>query len=768
VLAGVVFLTSMTLIVPAVYSKAVAGSVKQVSLPAVTALSAAQQERELSLTTLAHAGGGLPELLAQQQKTRRLFAQMEAALGPTLSMAPEPMKQQVAHLNTYVNQISAIQGQVDSGTITTGQLNNFYNGLLDTSTGLFDTQARIVPDVTATQKAITATWAFRASDLQSRDASLIADWLATGQIAPGDYTQFISQTGAYHAFLQTAGPYLEPAVQNEYRQLESSQAWKNVIADETQLQFHGPGNGRNLPAVNLAEWESDSNQVSAKLTQLTLDEANDVSTLTVSNANSQLWTASLESLGAILLVIGTWRFARWQANRLADQSLVARLTRLHDDAENLATVGLQDITDRLLRNERVDTEAEFPRLDYGVDEIGQLADAVNDANRATIEAVRVQAATRMGVTRVFQAIALQSQVLIHDAVAQLKDLEHDLGNQPSLLSKAFGISHLMVQLRRHSDDLVVLGGGEPGVRYRNPEPLTNVLYTAKAEVKDFRRVRIEIADEDISIVPAAIADTTHLLGALLDNATTFSRDDTIVEVSAVEVPNGIAVEIVDQGVGMKPDQLVQTAEMMQDPPEFDVMALQEDPRLGLFVVSRLAMRHGITVSFEKSRYGGVRVTSLLPNDMLVHAGSGPVTNGIEPLSSAREERRAPREESPVETNGTHSPSSAVTALLSPQSGAERLGILEDQEGSAGSGSETEAGAVTQPSGGEKTDSSLPPLPQRRRMTHRVEDLQDSLGQPDGTEESPDSLEDQAQRRINSLLQFHEGTSLGRQQPDEGV
>jgi hypothetical protein len=46
------------------------------------------------------------------------------------------------------------------------------------------------------------------------------------------------------------------------------------------------------------------------------------------------------------------------------------------------------------------------------------------------------------------------------------------------------------------------------------------------------------------------------------------------------------------------------------------MALRADSSLGLFVVARLAAKLGITVTFDPSRYGGLRATVLIPTQHL--------------------------------------------------------------------------------------------------------------------------------------------------------
>ncbi len=57
-------------------------------------------------------------------------------------------------------------------------------------------------------------------------------------------------------------------------------------------------------------------------------------------------------------------------------------------------------------------------------------------------------------------------------------------------------------------------------------------------------------------------------------------------------------------------------------PQFDVVALADDLRLGMFVIARLATRHGIAVTLRSSPYGGTTAIVLIPHDVVVPRTSG--------------------------------------------------------------------------------------------------------------------------------------------------
>jgi hypothetical protein len=144
-----------------------------------------------------------------------------------------------------------------------------------------------------------------------------------------------------------------------------------------------------------------------------------------------------------------------------------------------------------------------------------------------------------------------------------------------------------------------------------------LIRSAISEAEHYARVRVA-AVPDVTVVGGAAADLIHLLAELVDNATSFSPPAAPVEVRGNLVGRGLAIEIEDQGLGVQPDQLERFNEMLYNPPDFQMMALAVEPRLGLFVVARLAAKHGIRVTLTSSTaYGGTMVVVLVPTSLLV-------------------------------------------------------------------------------------------------------------------------------------------------------
>ncbi|TMR21013.1 hypothetical protein ETD86_16750 [Nonomuraea turkmeniaca] len=92
---------------------------------------------------------------------------------------------------------------------------------------------------------------------------------------------------------------------------------------------------------------------------------------------------------------------------------------------------------------------------------------------------------------------------------------------------------------------------------------------------------------------------------------------------------GIMLSISDSGIGMTGEELAQANQRLIDAPTVDVSVSR---RMGLFVVARLAHRHGIRVQLRPHGSGGLTAMVLIPESLLgtqapTTAGAAPATAG---------------------------------------------------------------------------------------------------------------------------------------------
>ncbi|MDQ1043420.1 nitrate- and nitrite sensing domain-containing protein [Streptomyces sp. V4I2] len=297
------------------------------------------------------------------------------------------------------------------------------------------------------------------------------------------------------------------------------------------------------------------------------------------------------------------------------RGLVVELVSLRNGALEIARRKLPEAMRKLRAGEEIDVQAEAPPGPPAEDETGQVAEALATVHRAALRAAVERAELASGISGVFVNLARRSQVLVHRQLSLLDSMERR-SDDPNELSDLFRLDHLTTRMRRHAESLIILSGAAPGRAWRMSVSLTNVVRAAVSEVEDYARVEVRQLP-DASVVGAAVADLTHLLAEIIENAAQFSPPHTRVRITGEPVGNGYAVEVEDRGLGMGKETLAEANRRIE---QSETLDLFDSDRLGLFVVSRLAARHGIKVHLRTSPYGGTTAVVLLPTSLL-HAGA---------------------------------------------------------------------------------------------------------------------------------------------------
>ncbi|MFD5847598.1 sensor histidine kinase [Streptomyces chartreusis] len=296
------------------------------------------------------------------------------------------------------------------------------------------------------------------------------------------------------------------------------------------------------------------------------------------------------------------------------RGLVVELVSLRNSALEIARRKLPEAMRKLRAGEEIDIRAEAPPGPPAEDEAGQVGEALGTVHRAALRAAVERAELASGISGVFVNLARRSQVLVHRQLSLLDSMERR-SDDPNELSDLFRLDHLTTRMRRHAESLIILSGAAPGRAWRMPVSLTDVVRAAVSEVEDYARVEVRQLPET-AVVGAAVADVTHLLAELVENAAQFSPPHTRVRVIGEPVGNGYAVEVEDRGLGMGKETLAEANRRIEQSEALDLL---DSDRLGLFVVSRLAARHGIKVHLRTSPYGGTTAVVLLPTALL-HSG----------------------------------------------------------------------------------------------------------------------------------------------------
>jgi signal transduction histidine kinase len=234
-------------------------------------------------------------------------------------------------------------------------------------------------------------------------------------------------------------------------------------------------------------------------------------------------------------------------------------------------------------------------------------------------------------------LARRNQSMLYrqlEIINQLEEKERD----PDALGELFELDHLATRVRRNAESLLVLSGEVPSRVWDAPVPLREVVQAAIAETEDLARIQFTV-DERLSVVGNSVTDITHLLAELVENAVRFSPPETQVTIGVrplSQPPGAQVVTIEDWGLGMPPERVQETNQLLAHPPEVDLSVAQ---RLGFHVVARLARRHGIEVSVTPTPGSGLTAIVVLPPSLFAVS---PVADPVPGAASARHSASVPR------------------------------------------------------------------------------------------------------------------------------
>ncbi|MGW4040198.1 nitrate- and nitrite sensing domain-containing protein [Streptomyces sp. NPDC004778] len=604
-----------------------AGSiVEKVSEPLEDAVRAVQDERRQTLVFLAdpRASDALPVLMGQRAATDRIVSQVrenarEQDVRDSLSAADSSRLDAIL---SAVDGLEALRESVEKRTISRAKALDFYNGLVDPSYRFLN-GLHTLQNVSMDKQMRALVGISRAREMLSRQDALIASGLIAGRFTTAELRQISGLVAQRELLYEVSLENLPAAERRRVEQFWGSPDTEPLRTAEDALIEAGPT--KRPGAVDADRWEEAAVPVLDRLAGDSTEMGNRFQDRAEPAAYRVLAQAGIAGiLGFLALIVSIFVSVR------IGRELVRDLSRLRKDAHEVSGVRLPSVMRRLAAGEQVDVETEAPHLSYEPDEIGQVGQALNTLQRAAVEAAVKQADMRRGVSEVFVNLARRNQVLLHRQLTLLDAMERRTENSDEL-ADLFRLDHLTTRMRRHAEGLVILSGAAPSRQWRKPIQLMDVVRAAVAEVEDYERIEVRRLAR-IGVGGPAVADLTHLIAELLENATVFSPPHTAVQVHGERVSNGFTLEIHDRGLGMAPEVLLDANLRLAETPDFE---LSDTDRLGLFVVSRLAQRQNVRVSLQKSPYGGTTAVVFIPAALLTDA---PDTHG----TGFRLDRRAER------------------------------------------------------------------------------------------------------------------------------
>nr|WP_231155789.1 nitrate- and nitrite sensing domain-containing protein [Streptomyces sp. CNZ748] len=260
----------------------------------------------------------------------------------------------------------------------------------------------------------------------------------------------------------------------------------------------------------------------------------------------------------------------------------------------------------------------------------KMADAREELRTELAEATAHMERLRTSIGGTFVNLALRTLGLVERQLGVIEGLE-EREDDPDRLATLFKLDHFATVMRRHSENLLVLAGTEHGRHTAGPVPLVDVVRAAVSEIERYERVRIAALPPHAHIAGFAADDLSHLLAELMENATSFSPPDMPVEVSGWLLENGeVMLSVQDEGIGMAADRLERlNTRLSEFDPEAAYDAESDDGLgLGLYVVARLAHRHGVRVQLRKQKQGGIAAVVVLPDPLLAPATPTAVPSSV--------------------------------------------------------------------------------------------------------------------------------------------
>ncbi|MGW8063206.1 nitrate- and nitrite sensing domain-containing protein [Streptomyces ziwulingensis] len=590
--------------------------VEEIGYPVEDAVRVLQQERRQTLVHLAdpRASDGLAALERSRTATDGAIAEIRrnAADADVREALGRNEEERLTTVLDAFDGIGSLRRSVEDGTVDRAQALGLYNRLVDPCHELL-ANLHVIDDVGLDKQYRALVNVSRARELLSREDALLGSALVTGRLTRSEVRDVSDLVAQRTVMYDITLPLLPAADRGRYQSF-----WKNASsaplrgAEEAAVSAED-GTPRGVTAKS---WDTAAGSVLDELGALddnAADRYQDRVNPVAMNVIAKVVVAG--ALGLIALLLSLFLSVR------VGRSLIRDLGQLRLEAHEASGVRLPSVMRRLAAGEQVDVETEVPRLEYDRNEIGEVGQALNTLQRAAVEAAVRQAELQAGVSEVFVNLARRSQVLLHKQLTLLDTMERRTDDTEEL-ADLFRLDHLTTRMRRHAEGLVILSGAAPSRQWRKPVQLMDVVRAAVAEVEDYERIEVRRLPR-IAVTGPAVADLTHLVAELLENATVFSPPHTAVQVLGGRVANGFTLEIHDRGLGMAAEALLDANLRLAETPQFE---LSDTDRLGLFVVSRLAQRQNVRVSLQPSPYGGTTAVVFVPDALLTD--DAPDTNGV--------------------------------------------------------------------------------------------------------------------------------------------
>ncbi|MER5939067.1 nitrate- and nitrite sensing domain-containing protein [Streptomyces sp. NPDC001928] len=570
-----------------------------------------QRERGLTNGLLGGEKGYRDDVVAQRTRTDRARDDLGSALDQESGALASALRAADVPLATT-------REHVDAGTADRAATLRTYTKavtrLIDAeSAGVPDGDRRIAQGVQALQALA------RATEAVALERGSLNGVFAAGRFRSGEYLDFTevraTRVAALEQFRQLAGEDEESALDDAF----GTGASRRVAGYEARAER---GADRSALDVAPARWWADMTTLVDDLHGVQRAVGDDVRARAAeagSAATRQL--GGFLALGALILGVAV-ALAVFSA-----RSITRPLGALADEADAVAGARLPEAVRRIQEADPGsprDEGAGRPGLPGGAREISRLAAALRNVEDTAVGLAAEQAVLRRTSTESLASLGRRNQSLLSRQLGLITTLESQ-ELDPDALAELFELDHLATRMRRNAESLLVLAGEEsPARSWKGTVAVTDVVRSAVAEVEQYQRVAV-VDVQQCGVRGHCVAELSHLLAELVENALMFSPPKQPVEVYGWQDGAEYCLAVVDRGIGMAPDRMAESNTVLSG--KGDSLHTTPTRFLGHHVVGALAVRLGAHVELRPTQGTGVTAYVALPAALIQEPASTALLRG---------------------------------------------------------------------------------------------------------------------------------------------
>ncbi|KUO14748.1 hypothetical protein AQJ91_45130 [Streptomyces dysideae] len=569
-----------------------------------------QRERGLTSGLLGGAEEYGDDVRAQRERTDKAREALRTALGEERGDLPGAAVSALTAAEIPVAALTSTRTDVDAGTADRAGTLNTYTKVV---TGLIDAESAGAPDgdrrIAQGAQALQAL--ARATEAVALERGSLNGVFAAGRFRSGEYLDFTeiraTRVAALDQFRQLASKGEESALDDAF----ATAAARRVTGYETRAERGADGAALSVAP---ARWWADMTVVVDDLhgvQKLVGDAVRARAADTGAAATRQL--GGYLALGALILAVAT-ALALFSA-----RSITRPLGALADQADAVAGTRLPEAVRRIQEADPdtpLPAEPEQPQLPGSAREITRLAAALRNVEHTAVGLAAEQAVLRRTSTESLANLGRRNQTLLNRQLGLITTLESQ-ELDPDALAELFELDHLATRMRRNAESLLVLAGEEaPARTWRGTVAVHEVVQSAVAEVEQYRRVAVTDV-RPCQVRGHCVAELSHLLAELVENALMFSPPRQPVQVYGWRDGGEYCLAVVDQGIGMTAERMAEANALLSGTGDTLLTAPAAPTRfLGHHVVGALAARLGAHVELRPTPGAGVTAYVALPGVLI--------------------------------------------------------------------------------------------------------------------------------------------------------